>query len=56
MIVTGVAVGFLLYVVMKIAKDLGSGGVVSPPLAAWLPAIIAILIGMTVLLHLEGTL
>src|SRR4051812_1199568 len=53
MIVTGVAVGFLLYVVMKIAKDLGSGGVVSPPLAAWLPAIIAILIGMTVLLHLE---
>src|SRR6185295_2418086 len=53
LIVTGVAVGFLLYVVIKIAKDLGSGGIVSPLLAAWLPALIAILIGMTVLLHLE---
>jgi lipopolysaccharide export system permease protein len=53
MIVTGVAVGFMLYVVMKIARDLGSGGVVPPPLAAWLPAAVAILMGVTVLLHLE---
>jgi lipopolysaccharide export system permease protein len=53
MIVTGVAVGFMLYVVMKIARDLGSGGIVPPPLAAWLPALVAILMGVTVLLHLE---
>jgi lipopolysaccharide export system permease protein len=53
MIVTGVAVGFMLYVVMKIARDLGSGGIVPPPLAAWLPAFMAILMGVTVLLHLE---
>jgi lipopolysaccharide export system permease protein len=53
MIVTGVAVGFMLYVVMKIARDLGSGGVVPPLLAAWLPAAVAILMGVTVLLHLE---
>jgi lipopolysaccharide export system permease protein len=53
MIVTGVAVGFMLYVVMKIARDLGSGGIVPPPLAAWLPAAIAILVGVTVLLQLE---
>jgi lipopolysaccharide export system permease protein len=53
MIVTGVAVGFMLYVVMKIARDLGSGGIVPAPLAAWLPAVIAILLGATVLLHLE---
>src|SRR5258706_4393473 len=53
MIVTGVAVGFMLYVVMKIARDLGSGGVVPAPLAAWLPAAVAILMGVTVLLHLE---
>jgi lipopolysaccharide export system permease protein len=53
MIVTGVAVGFMLYVVMKIARDLGSGGVVPPLLAAWLPATVAILMGVTVLLHLE---
>jgi lipopolysaccharide export system permease protein len=53
MIITGVAVGFMLYVVMKISWDLGSGGIVPPPLAAWLPAIAATLVGITVLLHLE---
>jgi lipopolysaccharide export system permease protein len=53
MIIAGVAVGFMLYVVMKIAWDLGSGGVVPPALAAWLPAVVATLVGITVLLHLE---
>jgi lipopolysaccharide export system permease protein len=37
---------------MKIAWDLGSGGIVSPQLAAWLPATVATLVGITVLLHL----
>ena len=53
MIITGVAVGFMLYVLMKIARDLGSGGIVPPLFAAWLPAIVATLVGVTVLLHLE---
>jgi len=53
MIIAGVGVGFMLYVVMQIAWDLGSGGIVPPPLAAWLPAIVATLVGVTVLLHLE---
>lgn len=53
MIISGVGVGFMLYVVTKIAWDLGSGGIVPPPLAAWLPAIVATLVGITVLLHLE---
>jgi len=53
MIITGVAIGFMLYVLMKIAWDLGSGGIVPPTLAAWLPAIVATLMGVTVLLHLE---
>ena len=53
MIISGVAVGFMLYVVLKIAWDLGSGGIVPPPLAAWLPSIVAALVGITVLLHLE---
>jgi lipopolysaccharide export system permease protein len=53
MIISGVGVGFMLYVVMTIAWNLGSGGIVSPPLAAWLPAIVATLVGATVLLHLE---
>jgi lipopolysaccharide export system permease protein len=52
-IITGVAVGFMLYVVTNISLDLGSGGIVPPPLAAWLPAIAASLFGVTVLLHLE---
>lgn len=53
MILAGVGVGFMLYVVSKIAWDLGSGGIVPPPLAAWLPAIVAVLMGATALLHLE---
>jgi lipopolysaccharide export system permease protein len=53
MIIAGVGVGFMLYVLMKIAWDLGSGGIVPPPLAAWLPACVATLFGVTVLLHLE---
>lgn len=53
MILAGVGVGFMLYVVSKIAWDLGSGGIVPPQLAAWLPAMVTILMGATVLLHLE---
>jgi lipopolysaccharide export system permease protein len=53
MILAGVGVGFMLYVVSKIAWDLGSGGIVPPPLAAWLPAIVTVLMGATALLHLE---
>ena len=53
MSLAGVAVGFMLYVVSKIAWDLGSGGIVPPQLAAWLPAVVTLLVGTTVLLHLE---
>jgi lipopolysaccharide export system permease protein len=53
MILAGVGAGFMLYVVSKIATDLGSGGIVPPTLAAWLPAIVTLLVGSTVLLHLE---
>jgi len=53
MILAGVGAGFMLYVVSKIANDLGDGGVVPPSLAAWLPAIVTLLVGSTVLLHLE---
>jgi lipopolysaccharide export system permease protein len=53
MIMAGVGVGFVLYVISSVANDLGGGGIVAPPLAAWLPAIVAILAGTTVLLHLE---
>ncbi len=53
MILAGVGAGFMRYVVSKIANDLGDGGVVPPTLAAWLPAIVTLLVGSTVLLHLE---
>jgi lipopolysaccharide export system permease protein len=53
MILAGVGVGFMLYVVSRIAWDLGSGGIVPPQLAAWLPAVVTLLLGTTVLLHLE---
>jgi lipopolysaccharide export system permease protein len=53
MILAGIGVGFVLYVVTKIARDLGGAGIVPAPLAAWSPAVVATLIGTTVLLHLE---
>src|SRR5690606_19725704 len=53
MVLAGIGIGFVLYIVTKIARDLGSAGMVPAPLAAWLPAIVAALIGITVLLHLE---
>jgi len=52
-ILTGVAVGFVLYVVTELARGLGRSGVVSPMIAAWTPAIIASLLSITVLLHRE---
>lgn len=53
MILAGIGVGFVLYIVTKIARDLGGAGIVPAPLAAWVPAVVATLIGITVLLHLE---
>ena len=52
-ILTGVAVGFVLYVVTELARGLGRSGVVSPMIAAWTPAIVATLLSITVLLHRE---
>ena len=52
-ILSGVAVGFVLYVVTELARGLGRSGVVSPMIAAWTPAVIAILLSVTVLLHRE---
>ena len=52
-ILTGVAVGFVLYVVTELARGLGRSGVVSPMIAAWTPAVVATLLSVTVLLHRE---
>ena len=53
MILGGIGAGFVLYVVTKIAKDLGNAGLVDPSAAAWSPAVIGMLIGFSVLLNQE---
>lgn len=52
-VVGGIVAGFVLYVVSKLAIDLGKAGVIAPFVAAWAPAIVASLVGMTVLLYQE---
>ncbi len=53
MILGGIVAGFVLYVVSKLAIDLGRAGAVTPFTAAWGPALISVLLGMTVLLFQE---
>lgn len=53
LILTGAAVGFLLYVFTAIIGDLGAHGIINPILAAWLPPIIALTFGATALLYQE---
>ncbi|MEX3008228.1 LPS export ABC transporter permease LptG [Hoeflea sp. TYP-13] len=52
-ILAGILAGFLLYVVTVLAKSFGTAGAVPPVVAAWLPAIVASALGVTVLLHKE---
>jgi lipopolysaccharide export system permease protein len=53
MILGGVAAGFLLYLSMEVARQLGRSGVVADVWAAWTPVIVAMLTGLTILLHQE---
>jgi lipopolysaccharide export system permease protein len=53
MIVSGVAAGFALYVATKILADLGENDILPAFLAGWLPGIIGILAGLSVLLYQE---
>ena len=49
----GVAAGFVLYVATKFVEDLGGSGVLSPPIAAWSPAVVASMLGALALLNQE---
>ena len=49
----GVAAGFVLYVATKFVEALGGSGVLTPPVAAWSPAIVACLLGTLALLNQE---
>jgi len=53
MIVSGVVAGFLLYVVSRLAEELGEGGIIHPVAAAWFPAVFGVLMGCLVLLYQE---
>ncbi len=53
MIGSGVAAGFALFTVSKIAEQLGQYGALPPALAAWVPAFAGLLLALALLLHLE---
>lgn len=53
LVLIGIATGFLLYVVTEIVNDLGGNGIISPVLAAWAPALVALTFGATLLLYQE---
>ncbi len=53
MILGGVVAGFVLYVVTKLVGDFGAAGAVTPFAAAWMPPLVATLLGTTVLLYQE---
>ncbi len=52
-ILGGIVSGFVLYVVTVLVRAFGSGGVVPPTVAVWVPVIVALALGATILLHQE---
>ena len=53
MILGGIVSGFVLYVISVLVKAFGSSGVVPPFVAAWIPVVVAMFLGATILLHQE---
>lgn len=53
LVMGGVMAGFILYFLGDLALALGKSGLLPPFLAAWAPAIVAMLLGLSVLFHLE---
>ena len=53
MVLSGVAAGFLLYVLSKFLEDFGRAELLSPIAAAWLPVVLGSLVGVLTLLHQE---
>ncbi|KQU50840.1 LPS export ABC transporter permease LptG [Bosea sp. Leaf344] len=53
LVIGGVAAGFVLYVATQLSEELGSTGIVSPVIAAWLPAVVGTMLGVLALLHQE---
>ena len=53
MIASGVATGFALFVVSKIAGEFGQSGALPVALAAWAPAVSGLMLSVALLLHTE---
>jgi lipopolysaccharide export system permease protein len=53
MIASGVATGFALFLVSKIAEEFGQSGALPVVLAAWAPAVAGLMIALALLLHTE---
>ena len=53
LILGGILSGFVLYTISSLITSLGSNGIVPPAVAAWAPVCVAILFGMSILLHQE---
>ncbi len=53
LVTSGLLTGFAFYILSDVIFALGLSGRLPPPLAAWTPAGIAILLGITTLLYLE---
>jgi lipopolysaccharide export system permease protein len=53
MVLSGIAAGFLLYVLSKVTEDLSKAELMHPITAAWLPVVVGSLVGLLALLHLE---
>jgi len=53
MILGGIVAGFVLYTVTRLVTSLGSNGIVPPVVAAWSPSVVAIVFGISILLHQE---
>ena len=53
MIASGVATGFALFVVSKIAEEFGQTGALPVVLAAWVPAVSGMMLAVALLLHTE---
>ncbi|MFV2092994.1 MAG: LptF/LptG family permease [Hyphomicrobiales bacterium] len=53
MVVSGILVGFALFLASYISRALGGNGTIPPVIAGWWPAVVASLAGMTVLFFQE---
>jgi lipopolysaccharide export system permease protein len=53
MIGSGVAIGFALFLISKLAEEFGQSGALPVALAAWVPAVSGLMLALALLLHTE---